>query len=589
MSLLLLFAFLSGVVTIFAPCIWPILPIILSAGVSGGERKPLGVVVGLMVSFTVFTLTLSYILKIVPIDPDTLRLFAVVMISFLGLVLVVPALGRRLEAWVSRLSGLGGVIHGGSGFKGGFITGFALGLVWSPCAGPILATVATLAATQSINLAIVLVTIAFVVGVGLPLFILALLGQKILTRTRVLSPYTGRIQQVFGIIMILSAVAIYTGYDQTLQLRFANFCSANGITFLERFQTNTAVTEQLERLRDGDGKKTKPTRTFKDLLGSELNDLGPAPEFVGIMNWLNIDQPLRLADLRGKVVLIDFWTYSCINCIRTLPHVTSWYEKYKDQGFVVVGVHTPEFEFEKKTANVADAIKRHQISYPVAQDNDYATWQAYDNHYWPAHYLIDAKGHIRHVHFGEGKYEETEAAIVELLQEAGQSVAESPTTDIVAETAGRNITPETYLGSDRMERFASPERVTGREQFFTAPADIARSAFAYTGEWLVERERAVSGKDAGLQIHFKGKKVFLVMAPPEVGSQGDTVPGRVQVFLDGQLVPKELSGKDVTDGIATIDEDRLYELIDLGGEPGDHRLELRFETEGTAVYAFTFS
>lgn len=582
MGLLLLFAFLSGVVTIFAPCIWPILPIILSSGVSGGEKKPIGVVTGLMVSFTLFTLTLSYILKVVPLDPDTLRLFAVAVISLLGFTLVVPALGRLLEGWVSRLSSSGGgLFQKRDGFKGGFITGFALGVVWSPCAGPILATVATLAATQTLNLSIVLVTVSFVLGVGVPLFILALLGQHILTRTRVLSPYTARIQQVFGVIMIASALAIYTGYDQVLQVKFAEFCSANGVTFLDRFQTNSAVTAALEELRNTD--ETKQAFVPGKKKNSEtLENYGTAPEFTGIMNWLNVDQPLRLSDLRGKVVLVDFWTYSCINCIRTLPYLTSWYEKYKDQGLVIVGVHTPEFEFEKKTANVADALERYGIKYPVAQDNNYATWQAYNNHYWPAHYLIDAEGNVREYHFGEGNYEETERAIQELLREAGQTVDEE-VSSLQAETVSRGQTPETYLGSGRMERFASPESVTGAKQIFTAPVNLALHSFAYSGSWTVERERALSASSASLKLHFNGKKVFLVMAPDIVGEKRT-----VEVRLDGQAIENMSAGSDVHDGRVTVDEDRLYELVNLGNGGEEHVLELLFDS-GTAVYAFTFS
>lgn len=424
MLVLLFFAFLSGVVTIFSPCIWPILPILLSAGVSGGDRKPLGIVTGLMVSFTLFTLALSYILKVIPIDPDTLRLVAVVIIGFLGMMLLVPRLGKYLEAFVSRLSSFnftGRFVKTGQGFKKGFITGFALGLVWSPCAGPILATVATVAATQTLSFSVVLLTVSFVLGIGVPLFILTLLGQRILSRTKVLSPYTTRIQQFFGAIMLLAALALYTGYDQKLQLQFAEYCSENGMPFLGgSFEKNVLVTRALEKLRNPEspGAVLLPLQLSGDKKFSDLGDLGPAPEFVGIMNWLNIDRPLSLEkDLRGKVVLVDFFTYACINCIRTLPYVTSWYEKYKGEGLVVIGIHTPEFEYEKKTANVADALERHKITYPVAQDNDYATWKAYNNRYWPAFYLVDATGRIRYVHFGEGQYEETEKAIQGLLEE----------------------------------------------------------------------------------------------------------------------------------------------------------------------------
>lgn len=583
MTLLLLFAFLSGVVTIFAPCIWPILPIILSAGVSGGERRPLGIVVGLMMSFTVFTLTLSYILKVIPIDPDTLRLVAVAVISLLGVTLLIPVFGRKLEGLMSRLSAVGGVgVQGRTGFKGGFLTGFALGIVWSPCAGPILATVAAIAATQTINFAVVLVTVAFVFGVGIPLFILALLGRHVLVRTRVLSPYTGRIQQVFGAIMIFSAVAIYTGYDQVLQLRFAEFCSANGITFFDRFQTNAAVTMELERLRGGNAPSGAPSLLGTDQSGADLPNYGPAPEFTGIMNWLNVDQPLTLRDLRGKVVLVDFWTYSCINCLRTLPHLTDWYGKYKDQGLVIVGVHTPEFEFEKKTANVADALERYGITYPVAQDNSYGTWQAYRNHYWPAHYLIDGEGNVREFHFGEGNYEETERAIQELLRASGKTVSSGVST-IVSETGSQEETPETYLGSRRLERFASPEKITGQEQSFTVPASLSLHHFAYGGNWTVEGERARASSGASLTLHFQGKKVFLVLAPEAAGAKYE-----VQVFLDGRPIEKALSGSDVRDGAVIVDGERLYELVNLGEVAGEHQLELRVD-QGVSAYAFTFS
>lgn len=586
MLLLVLFAFLSGVVTIFAPCIWPILPIILSSGVSGGEKKPLGVVTGLMVSFTIFTLALSYILKIVPIDPDTLRFFAVAAITLLGLTLVVPAFGRKLEAIVSRLTGLGNFSQTGSGFKGGFITGFALGIVWSPCAGPILATVATLAATQALNFSVVLVTLAFVIGVGLPLFILAFLGQRILTRTRVLSPYTARIQQVFGVVMILAALAIYTGYDQTLQLRFANFCSANGITFLDRIQNNTAVTEALDTLRKPEKKNGTFPKVTNESSGT-LPVLGTAPEFAGITNWLNTDKSLTLASLKGKVVLIDFWTYSCINCLRTLPYVTRWYDTYKDEGLVVVGVHTPEFEFEKKTSNVADAIERYNIHYPVAQDNEYGTWQAYENRYWPAHYLIDAEGRVREVHFGEGNYQETEEAIRSLLKEAGQTLGESSVTVTSdANAGGVRLTPETYLGSDRMERLQSPERVKMGEVSYSLPPQIALNSFALDGPWRVESERAVSGFASSLEFQFKAGKVFLVLAPAEAGKVA-----RAKVYVDGQVVGNNSAGADVNaTGMLSVDSERLYELVDLsdGASAEGNRLRIEFETPGMSAYAFTF-
>ncbi len=251
MILLFLFAFLSGMVMILAPCIWPILPIILSSG-TGGERRPLGIVTGLVVSFSIFTLLFSYILSVVPLHPDTFRLIAALLIALLGLTMLVPALGQLLDVWIGRFSHMsGGVVSKKQGFKGGFVAGAALGVVWSPCAGPILATVGTLAATQSLSLPLVLVTLSFTLGFALPLYGLALVGQHLLTRTRALSPYTGIIRQVFGVAVILSALAIYTGYDLVLQTKFSEFCAENGINFLSSFQTNPIVKEELEALREG--------------------------------------------------------------------------------------------------------------------------------------------------------------------------------------------------------------------------------------------------------------------------------------------------------------------------------------------------
>ncbi|MEP7162265.1 MAG: cytochrome c biogenesis protein DipZ [Candidatus Moraniibacteriota bacterium] len=587
--LLLFFTFLSGVVTILAPCIWPLLPIILSASASGGHRKPLGIVTGIAVSFTFFTLSLSYILKIIPFDPDNLRLFGVVIIAFLGLVLVIPALGKRMEGLVSRLSSFGGRFLGqsGTGFGSGFITGFALGIVWSPCAGPILATVATLAATQAVNAAVVLVTVAFVAGVAVPLYVFALVGQKLLTKTRALSPYTARIQQVFGVIMILAALAIYTGYDRTLQTKLLDTFPSYG-SFLNQFEKNETVKQELENLQNPKQETSLMAEAKKTLrnMQASLENQGPAPEFVGISTWLNTEgnRPLSLASLRGKVVLVDFWTYSCINCIRTLPYVTSWYDKYKDDGFVVVGIHTPEFEFEKKTANVENAIRQYKIHYPVAQDNDFATWRAYRNQYWPAHYLIDAEGNIRERHFGEGNYEETEKAIQSLLKEAGVKDVERTLTQESKEASGRGLTPETYLGSARSERFLSPEPVGIGEQTFSLPASLTRHSFAFDGKWSVGRERVVAGTPAALNLHFNARKVFLVMSP----APGKTT-SRMSVFLDGEKIGAESAGKDVQAGMLTLDSERLYELVNL---PGDASLEgilrLEFETPGTAAYAFTF-
>lgn len=570
MAILLFFAFISGIITIAAPCIWPLLPIILSSSATGGRAKPLGITFGIMTSFALFTLTLSYIVKIIPFDPNILRLFAVVVIGFLGLTLVVPALNQMVEGWVSRLSGRFAPFNKnqGEGLWGGLITGFSLGLVWSPCAGPILATIATLTATQAVNFEVVLVTLVYVAGVGVPLFIFATVGNRFFTQSRILNKYTRRIQQIFGILMILTAVAIFTNFDKTLQARLLDAFPSYS-DFVTKFESNTAVKKQLDELKKNKNISTKNSESKPMPVGGNiLPNLGPAPDFVGINKWLNSDRPLHIVDLKGKVVLVDFWTYTCINCIRTLPHVTSWYGKYKDKGFVVVGVHTPEFEFEKKTENVAEAIKRFNIHYPVAQDNDYATWNAYNNQYWPAEYLIDAKGNVRRTHFGEGEYDETEEKIQQLLSEGGVEVAVG-INNLPDQTPRLRVSPETYLGLKRRERFTTEQK------------SIPLNYFTLSGKWDVEDEFAKAAKNTTLQFHFIAQHVYLVMHPAQAGD-------KVKVYLDGKLINDSAAGKDVKNSEVTLDMERLYDLVDLQGKTEDHILKLEFENDGTACFAFTF-
>ena len=574
MLILLFFAFVSGFVTILAPCIWPLLPIVLSSTVTGEKRKPLGITLGIMISFALFTLTISYFVKLFNFDPNVLRLFAVIVIVFLGLTLVVPMFSRTLEGFVSRVSGIfGSSGNSHHGFWGGLVTGFSLGLVWSPCAGPILATIATLAATRTVNFEIVWVTIAYVIGLGIPLFIFATVGSRLFTKTRFLSKYTGRIQQIFGIIMILTAVAIFTNYDKVIQVKLLDAIPSYS-NFLYKLESVNSVKEQLDKLRDmkEEIKKEMPQSS------STLPNLGNAPEFTGINKWLNSD-PLTLQALRGKVVLVDFWTYTCINCIRTLPFVTGWYEKYRDQGFVVVGIHTPEFEFEKKTENVEQAIKQYKINYPVAQDNDYTTWNAYNNRYWPAKYLIDSKGIIRWIHFGEGEYDVAEKAIQELLKEKGNSVPQDLVETLDQTPKSRN-SPETYLGSSRMQYLYPGGGVVNGNQTFKLSKNIPTNSFSLGGEWTIDSENAISGNNAVLEYNFTASKVFLVLRP------GFTNNAKIKIFLDNKPVDSSSAGQDVKDGAITVDQDRLYNLIQLKNAE-NHLLRLEF-SPGIEAFAFTF-
>ena len=578
MILLLGFAFVSGLFTILAPCIWPVLPIVLSSSIAGrsvGHQKPLGITLGVMLSFSIFTLFLSYLVNIFHFDSNVLRLIAVVVIAFLGLTMIVPILAAKLEAAVSRISGLfGTTTNTNTGFIGGFFTGLSLGIVWSPCAGPILATIATLAATGKVTLSIIFVTIAYVIGIGIPLFLFAYGGQQIILRAKGINKYTGRMQQIFGVIMLLTALAIYTHYDTYLEAQLLNLFPQFSSS-LNSFESNPAIKQQLDTLR---GTTTVGTSSL-------LSNYGPAPEFTGITKWLNLPdgkQTLSIHDLKGKVVLVDFWTYTCINCIRTLPHVTSWYEKYKNQGFVVVGVHTPEFQFEHETTNVMQAIQMYNIHYPVAQDNDYATWNAYSNQYWPAEYLIDAKGNIRHVHFGEGEYDTTEQVIQQLLQEAGKKVT-TKINSMPDQTPTQNISPETYLGSKRMEFYDPSGSLGNGVQSFTLTENPNLNSFSYGGTWNITEETAIAQDNATLAYHFIASKVYIILRPPNTETSG-----KVKILLDGKPIDPSVAGKDVVNGEVTVNTDRLYNIVDLHNATQNHVLKIEFETPETQAYTFTF-
>jgi cytochrome c biogenesis protein CcdA/thiol-disulfide isomerase/thioredoxin len=580
MILLLIFAFLAGLVTLLAPCIWPLLPIVLSTSIGEGRRRPLGISLGVVISFTFFTLFTSYLIKAFHIDPNVLRIIAVIIITFLGLTMIFPGLSARLERFIS------GLIHffgnrgnqAGNGFLAGLITGLSLGVLWSPCAGPILATIAALAASEKVTLDVVFVTIAYALGVGLPLFVIAYAGNKLLKKTRGLSNYTSKIQQIFGIVTILAAVGIFFNYDQKLQLQVLDKFPALG-TAVNEFEKNALVTNKLSQIKNSSTEAND--KTLKDF----STDRNHAPEFQGIKNWFNLPEgkeSLTLTDLKGKVVLVDFWTYTCINCIRTLPHLISWHHKYHDQGLVVVGVHTPEFAFEKDVSNVRNAINRYSIPYTIAQDNNYVTWNNYNNQYWPAEYLIDVRGVIRHTHFGEGDYLETEKVIRQLLSEAGKNIASKVDT-LPDQTPERLLSPETYLGTQRMQYYFPSGSMRSGIKTFTLSKNIPINSFTLGGTWNIADDYAITVSQATLNYYFSATKVFLVLRPGTAAGHP-----KVKIFLDGQPVNKENQGADVINSEISIDSDKLYNLIDIKSGASIHILHLEFEAPGIEAYAFTF-
>ena len=432
MYILLLFAFLAGIVTVLSPCILPVLPLLLSAGIGQGQYRPYGIIIGLIVSFTFFTLALTAIVHATGISPNILRYIAIVLITFFGLTMIFPRLEQWFSSHLNIIANLGQTVevqsqHAGTGFWSGFILGGALGLIWSPCAGPILAAITTLVATSAITWSAVLVTFAYSLGTALPMFFIIYGGNKIANSTTAIAPYTEMIRKIFGTFMILGALTIAFHFDVILQQIALKYFP------MVTIGDNPVVQKELEKLS---GNTLSPA----PVIGSR------APDFVGISNWIN-SKPLNLEQLYGKVILVDFWTYSCINCVRTLPYLKEWYKKYADKGFIIVGVHTPEFEFEKDFNNVKDAVKRFDLLYPIALDNNYSTWRNFHNRYWPAHFIIDQNGIVQYMHFGEGEYITTENKIRSLLNLSPVIKEEEKVKPEFRQT------PETYLGFLRAQNY----------------------------------------------------------------------------------------------------------------------------------------
>lgn len=573
MILLLLFAFLAGIVTILSPCILPILPIVLSGTVSGDKRRPFGIILGFILSFTFFTLFLATIVRLSGIPTNTLRTIAAIILLFFGLSLLIPAFQVYIEKLFTKLSVFAPRANPHAGFWGGFVIGLTIGIVWTPCVGPILASVIALAATSQVSIATFLITLTYSIGTAIPMFLIMYGGRNLLKKTPWLTKNTPAIQKAFGVLMILFAFAIFTNIDQQVEGYLAATPYGADLTQIEN---NSAVTQQLNALK---GKQASNS----DLNSSALfNTDTPAPNFVGVTKWLNTDKPLSITDLRGKVVLVDFWTYTCINCIRTLPHVTSWYDKYNKDGFIVIGVHTPEFEFEHETSNVENAIKQYKIYYPVAQDNNYATWNNYNNQYWPAEYLIDANGIIRREDFGEGEYGQMEEAIQTLLRQAGHKITQNLDT-LPDMTPQDQISPETYLGNYRMQYYYPSSTLGDGTTTYSLSEQIPQDTFSLGGEWTINDMNAVTGNKATLAYNFTAGYVYLVLRPST--SKQKSV---IKVYLDNKLVNATNEGSDVKNGILNVTSDRLYNLIDLHGKTENHVLKLEFETPGIQGYAFTF-
>ncbi|MGI8801634.1 MAG: cytochrome c biogenesis protein DipZ [Solirubrobacteraceae bacterium] len=569
MFVLILFAVVAGAGTALSPCVLPVLPALLSASGSGGRRRPLGIVLGLTITFTVTIVGLAKVAGGVGLGADPLRQLAVVVLLVFGLAVAVPALGAKLERPLAAFSRLGPRTRG-DGFASGLVVGGALGFVYTPCAGPILIAVISVSAASGRT---AVVGLAYAFGSALVLLALALGGRQVIDRLRA-AGRGARLQQALGVVMMLTAVVIAVQLDVKLDQLIARDIPSVSLT--AGLEKSKAVSARLDTLR--------PPSRFAPAAAAaaapRLPSLGPAPDFTGNQRWFNTagGRPLSLAGLRGRVVLVDFWTYTCINCLRTLPYLEAWDAKYRQAGLTIVGVHTPEFSFEHDAGNVANAIATLGIRYPVAQDNNMSTWNAWGNQYWPAEFLIDARGQVRSAHFGEGEYAKTEADVRRLLAEAGHPVSGAGARPNGAITPSRQASPETYLGAARAQGWVPSNPTPGTRAYAIHAGLLPLSAFSYGGTWTISPEQAVAGAGARIDAEVQAKDIYLVLSPPAGGGVG-----HVSVELDGRPAA---AGGDVRGGSIAVTRQRLYTLAALPAN-GRHRLTLRF-APGTRGFSFTF-
>ena len=593
MALLILFGFIAGAATAVSPCVLPVLPIALSAGATGGRRRPLGIVAGLTVSFTFAVVALVYVIDALGLPNELIRDVAIGVLLVFGTVLIVPPLAARFEAWTSRLTSRFGARRADAdGFWSGTLLGASLGILYAPCASAVLAGVIVVTASQSFSTGRLAVALAYALGSATVLYLLMLGGRRLI---RPLARRALALQVATGAVMIVVGLAMIGEYD----LRFQR----DVVAALPSFLVNPA--EGLENAGPAKSALASISGVSPHGLGSratsgseeeevtstppshlaakkmKLPVYGEAPEFADTERWFNTPggKPLTLRQLRGKVVLVDFWTYSCVNCIRTLPYLNAWYKRYHRDGFVIVGVHTPEFPFEREAGNVEAAIQREGIHYPVVQDNEEGTWNAYGNLYWPSEYFVDTHGDVRFADAGEGEYGKKEEVIRRLLAEAGDRPGRGRADAHGIAPSEATTTPETYLGPYRAERNANDELSQGLFDFTAPEAALGANEWALGGSWEVASESITAREGASLRLNFGARRVYLVLGAP--GG-----PRQMKVFLDGRPISPADAGEDVHNGVVTVDAQRLYNLVDLP-RVEHHVLELRPQA-GIMGYAFTF-
>ncbi len=595
MVLLLLFALIAGAGTAITPCVLPVVPALLASSATGGRRRPIGIVVGLAATFTIAIVLLAQLVKGVGLASGAARTLAIAVLIVFGVALLIPDVTARLEAPLSRLARFGPKTRG-TGFWSGLAVGGALGFVCAPCAGPILAAVTSVSASSGANARVVAVAIAYSVGLSAVMLVYAFAGRAVINRIRRVGRGYG-VQRALGVVLLATGVLMIFNVDVRFEEALAKDTSLPAILVdpTRSLENSNAVQKRLASLRPTSRFVTaqkvasaKPVSTEAErevaipgVQTPSLPDLGNAPEFTDTQDWFNTpgDRPLTLKELRGHVVLIDFWTYTCINCLRTLPYVKGLYAQYHKYGLDVIGVETPEFTFEQEAGNVRQAIASDGITYPVVQDNKYGTWDAWQNEYWPAEYLIDAKGQVRHYQFGEGDYKESEAAVRALLADAGATSLPPPMTATAIMPSAGLGTPETYLNTQRQQGFATS--IHNGVYDYHAPSGLNVNQFALGGEWDGSSESiAPAASGASISGAVQAAKVYLVL------TSAGNVPRQGRLLLDGRPLPDAHAGTDVTNGVLTVTSERLYSLISF---PTAQQFAFTVQLPpGVTAYDFTF-
>lgn len=563
--LLLFGSFIAGMLTVLAPCVLALLPIIIGGSVSGDikdKKRPIIIAVSLAISLFVFTLALKATTLFIDISPLTFTYISGAIIIGLGLLTLFPSVYARIIARLGIEQRAQTTLSKGyknqRKYLGPIIIGAALGPVFSSCS-PVYAYI--LATVLPVNFGQAMAYIIFyILGLSLVLLLIGYYGQRFVSKIRFASNPKGWFQRSIAILFIVVGLLIITGYDK----RFQTFVSTN-----TPFNFDSLSSKLLPTGRE----------TNSDLLN--VADPYDAPEFTGLKDWIN-SKPLTQEDLKGKVVLVDFWTYSCINCIRNNPYLIEWYNRYKDKGFVVVGVHAPEFAFEKNVANVQKAVTDQKIPYPVALDNDFSTWAAFQNRSWPSAYLIDADGQVRRIHEGEGEYDKTEQAIRILLEEKGANLSGVNAANQTSSIPVTNRqTPETYLGLTRASNFQNDKPLGAvKVQTFTAATDLLKNHWTLGGTWEVQDKKIIARGDSILRFNISAKEAYLVM--------GSSTSAKVAVQLNNQPISIEgAAGDDVRQSSVSAQEYRLYRIVKYDSFKEGGILELRVP-DGVELNAFTF-